>query len=73
MSGALRHRGPDDGGDVFFPAAGSRVGLATRRLAILDLTAAGHQPMTLRCPVCCDADAPDAERIWISFNGEIYN
>jgi asparagine synthase (glutamine-hydrolysing) len=73
MSGALRHRGPDDGGDAFFPAAGSRVGLATRRLAILDLTAAGHQPMTLRCPVCCDADAPDAERIWISFNGEIYN
>jgi asparagine synthase (glutamine-hydrolysing) len=73
MSAALRHRGPDDGGDALFAAGGSRVGLATRRLAILDLTAAGHQPMTLQCPICCAADAPDAERIWVSFNGEIYN
>ncbi|MEO5957789.1 MAG: asparagine synthase (glutamine-hydrolyzing), partial [Opitutaceae bacterium] len=41
---------------------GSTLGLGHRRLSILDLTAAGHQPMT-------DATA----EIWITYNGEIYN
>src|SRR5436309_5152729 len=58
MSDCLRHRGPDDAG--WF--AGGPVGLAFRRLAILDLTSAGHQPM--RSPDGCAT---------LIFNGEIYN
>jgi asparagine synthase (glutamine-hydrolysing) len=50
------HHAPD-------PEAGAfRVGLAHRRLSIVDLTPAGHQPM-------CDLDA----RCWITYNGEVYN
>jgi asparagine synthase (glutamine-hydrolysing) len=57
MSHALRHRGPDD--DGFMVEEG--VGLAQRRLAILDPTPAGHQPM----------EGP--EGTWVTYNGEIYN
>ncbi|MBI3784918.1 MAG: asparagine synthase (glutamine-hydrolyzing) [Deltaproteobacteria bacterium] len=57
MAGALRHRGPD--GDGIHIA--DQTGLAHRRLAIIDL-AGGTQPMS-------SSDA----RLWISFNGEIYN
>ncbi|MFL5382939.1 MAG: asparagine synthase (glutamine-hydrolyzing) [Longimicrobiaceae bacterium] len=60
MREALRHRGPDDAG-VWWSDDG-RVGLAHRRLSILDLSPAGHQPM---------ADA--SGRLWMVFNGEIYN
>jgi len=60
MAGALDHRGPDDAGSWADPGAG--VALGFRRLAILDLSAAGRQPMT------------SANRRWtIVFNGEIYN
>lgn len=56
----LTHRGPDDAGEWW--SADGRVGLAHRRLSILDLSPAGHQPMHL------------AERgLSIVFNGEIYN
>lgn len=58
MSAILAHRGPDDAG-VHRDGA---VGLVARRLAIQDLSAAGHQPM----------GSPDG-RFWITFNGEIYN
>jgi asparagine synthase (glutamine-hydrolysing) len=58
MSAILAHRGPDDAG-VYRDGA---VGLVARRLAIQDLSAAGHQPMA----------SPDG-RYWITFNGEIYN
>jgi asparagine synthase (glutamine-hydrolysing) len=58
MSAVLAHRGPDDAG-VHRDAA---VGLVSRRLAIQDLSAAGHQPMA-------SADG----RFCITFNGEIYN
>lgn len=52
------HRGPNDGG-VFF---GPKIALGNRRLCILDLSTAGHQPMI----------SPD--RRWVLvFNGEIYN
>jgi asparagine synthase (glutamine-hydrolysing) len=57
---ALRHRGPDDGGEWW--SADGRVGLGHRRLSIIDLSPAGHQPMR-------SADG----RLCIVFNGEIYN
>ena len=58
MARTLRHRGPDDEG-VYVHGA---VGLAHRRLSILDLTAAGHQPL-----------ANEDGSVWLVFNGEIYN
>ncbi len=60
MRDTLRHRGPDDAG-VWHSSDGS-VALAHRRLSIIDLTRAGRQPM-----------ADTAGRMWITFNGEIYN
>lgn len=63
MQQALQHRGPDDQGleEVSLPA-GCRLGLAHTRLAILDLSPAGHQPM-------CDPRSGS----WIAYNGEVYN
>ena len=60
MRDALAHRGPDDTGTYFDDRVG--LGLGFRRLSIIDLSAAGHQPM-------CNEDAS----IWAVFNGEIYN
>ncbi len=56
----LRHRGPDDSGLWSDPACG--VVFGHNRLAILDLSAAGHQPMASTCG-----------RYQLIFNGEIYN
>jgi asparagine synthase (glutamine-hydrolysing) len=58
MMAAIRHRGPDDEGHVVRGPAG----LSHLRLSIIDLSEAGHQPMTSR----------DGQK-WIVFNGEIYN
>jgi asparagine synthase (glutamine-hydrolysing) len=58
MLGMISHRGPDDGGY----AVGPRVFLGNRRLKILDLTDAGNQPFF-----------SDDGKIWLVFNGEIYN
>lgn len=60
MSAQLTHRGPDDSGLWCDEATG--IALAQRRLSILDLSPAGHQPMHSACG-----------RYVIVFNGEIYN
>lgn len=60
MRDMMIHRGPDDAG--IYLSSDKRVGLAHRRLSIIDLSKAGHQPM-------CD----DTKRFWISYNGEVYN
>jgi asparagine synthase (glutamine-hydrolysing) len=63
MTRVQAHRGPDDSGlwERRFPD-GSYIGLGSRRLAILDLSADGHMPM-------CNEDGT----VWITYNGEIYN
>ena len=60
MADAIFHRGPDDG-DVWIDADAG-VALAHRRLSILDLSPAGHQPMQSACA-----------RYVVTYNGEIYN
>ena len=60
MAAQLTHRGPDDSGSWADPKAG--VALGHRRLSIIDLSAAGHQPMVSA-----------SGRYILAFNGEIYN
>lgn len=63
MNDSMEHRGPDDAGVEFYEGRdGWKIGLAQRRLSILDLSPLGHQPMT----------SPDG-RVSIVYNGEIYN
>ena len=59
MAQLLAHRGPDDQGIWVSPEPG-RVGMAHRRLSIIDLSAAGHQPMHI-------------EGLTLCYNGEIFN
>jgi asparagine synthase (glutamine-hydrolysing) len=78
MGAAIAHRGPDAAGDAIYAGHRVTVGLANRRLAIQDLSPAGGQPMSLRCPICAPAaaqgrGAAGAEELWLTFNGEIYN
>lgn len=60
MADTLSHRGPDDHGLWSDPEAG--IAIAHRRLSIVDLSPAGHQPMQ-------SADG----RLVVAFNGEIFN
>jgi len=60
MRDTMTHRGPDDAG--LWQSPNGQLGLAHRRLSIIDLSPAGHQPM-----------ADQTNRINIVFNGEIYN
>lgn len=63
MNNTMIHRGPDDAGVEIYPMKdGYSIGLAQRRLSIMDLSALGHQPMH-------SAD----HRVSIVYNGEIYN
>jgi asparagine synthase (glutamine-hydrolysing) len=60
MNHTMAHRGPDDEG--CFVSVDQRVGMGNRRLAIRDLSPAGHMPMS-----------DETESVWITYNGEIYN
>jgi asparagine synthase (glutamine-hydrolysing) len=62
MTASMKHRGPDDGGVFVDRRDGFAVGLGNRRLSIIDLSAAGHQPM-------CNETAD----VWLVYNGELYN
>ncbi len=73
MTRMIEYRGPDDEGLALFrgpglapiveaTAAPAEAALGNRRLAIVDLSSSGHQPM-----------ASEDGRCWITFNGEIYN
>lgn len=60
MTNTLHHRGPDGGSTQVLELGEIQIGLGHRRLAIIDLTDHGKQPMQLG-------------DLWITFNGEIYN
>jgi asparagine synthase (glutamine-hydrolysing) len=60
MCHVLQHGGPDDEG--IFSDDEERIVFGHRRLSIIDLSANGHQPM-----------ADTEQKVWITFNGEIYN
>jgi asparagine synthase (glutamine-hydrolysing) len=60
MLNAMHHRGPDDNG--VFISVTQRTCLANCRLAIRDLSSAGHMPMSNQ-----------DKTVWITYNGEIYN
>lgn len=70
MIATLVHRGPDDAGRILLDPRGRVVqacddavaGLAHRRLSVIDLSPAGHQPM-----------ANEDGTLWITYNGECYN
>ncbi|KAF0119238.1 MAG: asparagine synthase (glutamine-hydrolysing), partial [bacterium] len=84
MTSVLKHRGPDDSGMVFLSSNGDRkplvlnsiindnkfrvshndynIGLGHQRLSVIDLSPSGHQPMS-----------NEDGKVWITYNGEIYN
>jgi asparagine synthase (glutamine-hydrolysing) len=72
MTDCIAHRGPDGQGVRLFDgdAAQGPAGFGHRRLAIIDLTEDGAQPMTVECPHC---GASAHEDLSLIFNGEIYN
>src|SRR5918999_1240288 len=60
MRDSMTHRGPDDGGS--WSSSDGRLALGHRRLSIVDLSPAGHNPM------------PNEDgTVWITYNGEVYN
>ena len=64
MTALLEHRGPDDEGTYLTQDAQhtTHIALGHRRLSIIDLSPAGHQPM-----------ANEDKTIWLVYNGELYN
>ncbi|MFH1162144.1 MAG: asparagine synthase (glutamine-hydrolyzing) [Candidatus Jorgensenbacteria bacterium] len=84
MRDTLTHRGPDDAGIYISPDG--RVGFGTRRLKIIDLSDAAHMPMgteNQKSILRQAQDCPERSRgtkiknqngkVWITYNGEIYN
>ena len=63
MNDTMYHRGPDDSGEeIYAMKSGYGLGMAQRRLSILDLSPLGHQPMH-----------SENKRLSVVYNGEIYN
>lgn len=62
MNNTINYRGPDSEGIYFEETDGKKIGLAHKRLAIMDLSPLGHQPMF-----------SEDKNIIVIFNGEIYN
>src|SRR5215217_328480 len=62
MNAAQKHRGPDDEGIAYLQFPNGEVFLGSTRLAIIDTSTAGHQPMN-----------DPATGNWITYNGETYN
>lgn len=64
MNAVIFHRGPDDGGTEILSSAQGKpwIGLGNRRLSIIDLSPAGHMPMT-----------NENGQIWLAYNGEVFN
>lgn len=63
MLARIAHRGPDDEGIYLDEASsGEGVGLGHRRLSIIDLSPAGHEPMS-----------DQSGQLWLTYNGEVYN
>ncbi len=62
MTDTIVHRGPDDSGQMLYPSPNAQIGLGFRRLAIIELSALGHQPMEF-----------EEAGLSIIFNGEVYN
>lgn len=60
MTNTLTHRGPDSMESEFLQSTTAQIGMGHRRLAIIDLSEGGKQPMHF-------------QSLWICFNGEIYN
>ena len=70
MNASIAHRGPDGDGHVLLRSAcPTPVGLAHRRLSIIDLSERGRQPMSVRCPLCGDGPSD----LSLVYNGEVYN
>lgn len=62
MTNTIVHRGPDDSGQMLYASPSAQVGFGFRRLAIIELSELGHQPMEF-----------EAAGLSIIFNGEVYN
>ena len=62
MTDTIVHRGPDDSGQMLYTSSTAQVGFGFRRLAIIELSELGHQPMEF-----------ETAGLSIIFNGEVYN
>lgn len=74
MGESIAHRGPDDSGTIILEDKKNRIGMAHRRLSIIDLSPKAAQPMTVVCERCaCGPSTAAEQKIWIVYNGELYN
>jgi len=74
MVNSVAHRGPDDSGQIFWRQQDNSIGLGHSRLSIIDLSAEGRQPMTVACSLCGSVtNSGPAEKLWLVYNGELYN